>query len=486
MRTTLFGAVCLLACSSSSGAGDALGGGTGMASGGNAGMGVASGGAQGGAGGAGSSAKAGGAGLLIDVGSGAPLGGAGGLGQGEACAAEVHGAERLPVDIHIMLDISGSMLDPTATGPTKWDATRQALSTFVASPQSNGLGVGIQYFPLRPADVPAECTSSAQCGAWGPCVLNICENAIPDVLACDRDADCGSGDCVPLGVCSATEQLCVGIGEPCSGGLLGAFDTCEPLTRSICDQANCDASTYRRAAVPIATLPDNATALVGSISRQEPNGGTPTSVALAGALDYARSYAQANSSHTVAVVFATDGLPTDCGSTEIADISRIAATALADSPSIRTFVVGVFGPDDLDAPANLNAIARAGGTTSAFIVDTSQNVTNSLTAALNAIRGATLACEFRIPPPAAGNALDFDEVNVAVTNAGSTTNLFYVREASGCDPQRGGWYYDIQPGQGTSPTQIKVCPATCDALSKAPSTSVEIRLGCETIVEPPR
>ena len=473
-----------VACSGSSGATAAAGGSPGLNSGGgNAGLGAATSGAHGGAT---TSGKTGAGGLLIDVDSATPAGGVAGGGDDDTCAAEVHGAQRVPVDIHVMLDISGSMLDPTASGVTKWDATRQALADFVESPASAGLGVGIQYFPLLSADVPSQCTSSADCGNFGPCVLKTCTNSLPSVVACDTDADCGAGSCIPLGSCPNSRELCVDIGIdfPCGFDLFNLFDQCEPLTRSTCDRANCDPMSYREAAVPIAPLPKNSAILVRSIDRQSPAGGTPTSLALAGALDYAKNYAESNAGHTVAVVFATDGLPTDCGSTDIADISDIAASAFAASPSIRTYVVGVFGPEDEEAPANLDAIARAGGTDRAFMVDTSQNVTASLTEALDSIRGATLACEFRIPP-SSGASLDFNKVNVAVTDA-ATTDLFYVRDVDDCDPKSGGWYYNTDPKDGTSPTQISLCPATCDALSAAPDASVEIRLGCQTVVQPPK
>jgi len=483
LSCSLVGLIGALACSSSSATG-AAGGSPGLnAAGGSAGSGAATGSARGGAT---SSGKAGSGGLSINVDSATPAGGAEDLGGDDTCAAEVHGAQRVPVDIHIMLDISGSMLDTTAGGITKWDATRQALADFVASPASEGLGVGIQYFPLLSADVPSQCTSSADCGDFGPCVLKTCTNSLPSVVACDTDADCRGGSCIPLGSCPNSQELCVDIGIdfPCGFDLFNLFDQCEPLTRSTCDRANCDPTSYREAAVPIAQLPKNAAILVRSIDRQSPTGGTPTSLALAGALDYARDHAESNEGHTVAVVFATDGLPTDCGSTNITDISAIAASALATSPSIRTYVVGVFGPDDDEAPANLDAIARAGGTDRAFMIDTSQNVTASLTEALDSIRGATLACEFRIPP-SSGAPLDFNKVNVAVTDA-VTTDLFYVRDVRSCDPTDGGWYYNRDPNDGTSPTQISLCPATCDALSAAPDASVEIRLGCQTVMQPPK
>src|SRR5690242_5326588 len=51
----------------------------------------------------------------------------------ETCAGELIEAKRIPLDIYMMLDISGSMLDPTEgnVNLTKWDAVSTALSEFV-------------------------------------------------------------------------------------------------------------------------------------------------------------------------------------------------------------------------------------------------------------------------------------------------------------------------------------------------------------------
>src|SRR5882724_3839423 len=91
------------------------------------------------------------------------LAGAGGSDQ--ACAAEVSAAEIVPLDLYIMLDVSGSMLegtsmfDATGTAITKWSAIKGALENFIADDASNGLGVGLQYFPLNKPHVPASCVS---------------------------------------------------------------------------------------------------------------------------------------------------------------------------------------------------------------------------------------------------------------------------------------------------------------------------------------
>ncbi|MGZ9067785.1 MAG: hypothetical protein ACXW2I_20900, partial [Burkholderiales bacterium] len=118
----------------------------------------------------------------------------GGSGSIDACAETAQMGKLVPLDIYIMLDVSGSMLDATtaaANAPTKWSAVRSALQAFLTDPGSDGLGVGIQYFPLADPAVPATCNSDAQCGAaHGPCFLKFCQNAGPGYFPCSAAAEC--------------------------------------------------------------------------------------------------------------------------------------------------------------------------------------------------------------------------------------------------------------------------------------------------------
>lgn len=75
-------------------------------------------------------------GLLIDAsGDGA------GMSDAEACAVDTQKAKPSPLDMYIMLDSSGSM-----TG-SLWSNTVSAIAAFVKDPMSDGLGVGLDFFP---------------------------------------------------------------------------------------------------------------------------------------------------------------------------------------------------------------------------------------------------------------------------------------------------------------------------------------------------
>jgi hypothetical protein len=268
---------------------------------------------------------------------------------------------------------------------------------------------------------------------------------------------------------------------------------CVPLTSSVCmNTDSCDNAQYAAPASAIAALPGSAAGLLASINAHMPSGATPTQAALGGAIAQASTWATAHPDHRVVVLLATDGLPTECVpptatslQAAVADVAAVAAGGVKATPSISTFVIGVFNTADVTAgaPTNLDEIATQGGTSKAFIVNTAQDVTKQFLTALDTIRGAHLACEFQIPQPTGGQMLDYTQVNVQLTSNGKTGVVFYVANAAACDATTGGWYYDVDPKAGT-PTKIVACPTSCTAFQAATGTSsVGIALGCTTVVK---
>jgi hypothetical protein len=136
---------------------------------------------------------------------------------------------------------------------------------------------------------------------------------------------------------------------------------------------------------------------------------------------------------------------------------------------------------------NLDQIAAAGGTTQSFIVDTSQNVETRFIAALTAIRGTKLACEYQVPAAGDAGALDYGKVNIEYTpaNASMATTVGYVGNVASCDPTTGGWYYDVDPTTGGTPTKIIMCGATCTTFGSQTGGEVGISVGCKTVIQPP-
>jgi hypothetical protein len=246
---------------------------------------------------------------------------------------------------------------------------------------------------------------------------------------------------------------------------------------------------YAHAAVPLAPLPGNASALISSVMAESPSGNTPTSPALTGALSFAAEHATRNPTHRVIAVLATDGLPTECidpsvqsEAEAVAIAASAASKALATTPSIPTYIIGVFGDQDLTSMVNLDRLAVAGGTKQAFLVDASRDVAAQLLDALASIRSGSPSCEYTLPKAPEGAELDFNAVNVQLTRPGQQAQtLLYVATRSQCSRASLGWYYDADPAQGETPSKISVCPTTCDKLRAATGASVEIRLGCATL-----
>lgn len=445
----------------------------------------------------------------------------GGANTADDCGGDQYQAMLLPLDLYLMLDSSGSMLDTIGT-QTKWDAIQSALTTFLDDPASAGIGIGLQFFPQHDPNVPNTCTTQAECGANNLCLDKFCQNAGPMIYICDTDADCtqgrqdfgpctpltycwstggatlchddsecpgGRGDCVPFSQCSGNANLlCRQQNAACNSSTGQSYGTCEPQPAQCEHTANCDAGAYAMPAAEIATLPDAAADLDGVITQKMPEGQTPTAPALEGAIDHAQAWAKAHAGHTVAVLLATDGLPTECIADTTNDPSgingvvAIAKAGVGGTPSIQTFVIGVFSQADdttLNAGSNLDQIATAGGTQNAHIVGSTGNVEQDFLDALDAIRGTRLPCNFQIPAPTKGN-FDKQQVNVVFTEGGKKQTLYYWPDAKSCDATDGGWYYD----DPTNPTQIIACPASCTTFGAASGDGkVSIELGCQTVVK---
>lgn len=407
-----------------------------------------------------------------------------------ACATDTEKATVLPLDLYVMQDTSGSMWELITQTESKYGAVKSALDAFVNDPGSAGIGVGLQFFPVNKSGEPSSCTSSTQCsgGSTDFCLKSICLSASPkfnSVIPCNTKSDCPPGEgCYAIGECANNpDTLCLpgtSCGTDPNGFQLGQCSAA--LSTSTCTQADsCTASDYSNPAVPIAVLPGAAGAISSALAAKSPNGNTPTSAALQGAIDQAKTYANANPGHTVVVVFATDGLPTECDTT-ISDITAIAAAGLSGSPSIETFVIGVFAANEQStATPNLDAIAKAGGSGQAFIVTSNSSTEQAFLAALNQIRTQALPCEFFLPKPD-GGIPDYDKVNVVFTAGNQNVTVIpYVGSAANCDPQNGGWYYDVDPNQGT-PQKTLLCPASCTMVHADALGRIDIVQGCQTVV----
>jgi hypothetical protein len=240
--------------------------------------------------------------------------------------------------------------------------------------------------------------------------------------------------------------------------------------------ASCTDTDYATPEVEIAPLPGVASKITASLAMHVPSTVTPTLAAEEGAVEHAQAWAKTHTGDAVIVLLATDGDPDSCNilPDPVTPVANAAMAGATGTPKILTFVIGVGS--DL---TNLNQIATAGGTTSAFIVDTSSSTTvqTDFLKALNTVRGTALGCQYKIPAPAAGSAVDFTKVNVQFTNNGTSTVFPQVSDKSKCPSSGNAWYYD----NATAPTEIILCTSTCGSISVG--GEIDIVTGCQTVIK---
>jgi hypothetical protein len=326
--------------------------------------------------------------------------GAGGTGGDKSCTAVGAKAMPLPVDIYVLLDRSGSMLNdinddgsmgtnpmPMPGVPIKWDAMVDALSKFVNSPSASMFQLGLGVFPST-----------------------------------------GRGACNIAG--------------------------------------------YSTPVVPVAALPGGAMPFLSGVMASAPQrgGGTPTLPALRGAIMYAQQR-EAMAGRRLAIALATDGMPNDCNS----DIMAVAdAAQMGAGLGVYTFVIGV-GKQLM----NLNQIAMAGGTKSAYLVEMA--TADQLAAAFKEVQNqaSKLVCSFMIPPPPAGMTLDPNKVNVQFTtpDPAMSFQIGQVTDRMNCGPS-GGWYYD----NPTNPRTVNLCEASCGKVNGSGGGSIELQFGCAGVI----
>jgi Mg-chelatase subunit ChlD len=402
-----------------------------------------------------------------------------------ACVTDTRAAEKRRVAMYVMLDSSGSMVDPTGTGATKWQAVQRAIRSFLVETRSSDLSIGLQFFPLAKPGSKFVCETQEDCGPdGGPCFLSTCLQG-GTISLCRSDADCPGSSavnpCVKFGLCEGVEPpVACQFGTRCENNV-----RCVEFERTCTQATQCEPAAYATPAVEIGTIEERLVEIDQTLSAHEPQGLTPTAPALEGAIQHSREWALAHPDQTVVTVLATDGLPSECGTDPTAlpplDQVTAVASAAARDPQlpIRTFVIGVFQAGDGTSINNVNAIARAGGTDVATFIDTSGEVETQFLEALRAVSSGTLACQLQVPE--SEKALDYLSVNLEFNDGTTRRQLSFVQDEAGCAASPNSWHYDVDPNVA-KPTAIEVCPGVCDQFKAASTGSISLQLGCATII----
>ena len=318
-----------------------------------------------------------------------------------------------------------------------------------------GTGTGTDGGTLSP---DAACASSSVDGALQPLAMYV---------LLDRSGSMNQNGATKWN--DASDAFGQFVGDPGAAGIKVALSFF-PMSN-----ASCDGTGYSTPVVPMGVLPGNAGAVVSAISQHAPGGGgkgTPMEGALNGLRTFCSSYAPANPGDKTVAVLITDGQPNGCDEST-SHLAKIASAMVGGSPSVPLFAIGMVGADF----NFMDQLAQAGGTTKSF--DVSQGGAGAFLAALKAIAGKALPCEFAMPT-SDGNKVDPTKVNVTYTDQNAVDHqLGQVANAGACVPN--AWYYD----DAAAPTKILLCPDTCQAVRAQASGKIHIVLGCATSVAPP-
>jgi hypothetical protein len=406
----------------------------------------------------------------------------------ETCAEMSHAPTRVPLDVFVLLDGSGSMSLQIGT-KSKLDIVREAINAFIADPNSAGLSVGLNIFPsVTNCSVDADCpelkttvngmttTLPPRCQGYDSGCLAPGQQTPTRLCGAPLTPCMAPSTCVKIGRCpSAFLSSYCALGTTCTGGT-----ACMPLVRTCATpfNADCTGARYAKPLVSFSELPAGLPALKTALDQRQPTGGTPLGEALVGTLPFLKEHMAAHPDRRVVLVIASDGAPDGVCDGQNGILMRLREAQAAASP-LSTYGIGVFGASDFaNGRMLMDQIAVAGGTMKPYVLEQNLNLAETFLKALSEIRGAALPCEFMIP---AGNAgIDYDKVNLRWKSAAGEETVGYVGSADRCDAQKGGWHYDVDPKSGGKPTRVVVCPATCNKLKADDSGKVELRFGCKT------
>jgi hypothetical protein len=240
-------------------------------------------------------------------------------------------------------------------------------------------------------------------------------------------------------------------------------------------QLECGRNTYLTPDVPQTLLPSSVFAEAIDALDKTPGGSwplsTPTLAAYESTVASLRavqaSAPDANAAYVIVLV--TDGLPLNCGNNAAHFANVLAAVG---SSGIKTFVVGV--ELEANAASNLNQLAVAGGTDSAFIIQTGDPVQTErdFKEAIDDIRGVSVSCQVEIPIPPVNTEFIPEQVNVTYKGADDKlVRLTYDPECAAPD----SWRYD----DPNAPATILLCEAACGTVKADVQAKLEIEFGCK-------
>jgi hypothetical protein len=248
------------------------------------------------------------------------------------------------------------------------------------------------------------------------------------------------------------------------------------------DDDRCVQEAYEEPDVAMTELPSSA--FGEAIDDIEPasdddwRGGTPTAFVMRGTLAFAERYREQHAGR-YAMVLVTDGYPQGCDDEDDSIEAVAAVIDEARDADLDSYVIGVANPPVDDAPdtvSDLHALAEAGGTGEAFLIDTGDPAATAapFAEAIAAIRATAISCSLAIPEAPMGRSFDKERIAVRFTgDSGEPRELRY--DATCATPDT--WHYD----EPATPAEIVLCPSTCDLAQSEASAAFEVELACEQL-----
>lgn len=241
-------------------------------------------------------------------------------------------------------------------------------------------------------------------------------------------------------------------------------------------ETSCDPKDYRNLAVPFGVLPDHAEEVISALEAQQPTGETPTGAAIRAACDLAAEHRKEARNAFTSILLVTDGEPKapatpDCSPT-LKDAIQAAQTCYEET-GLLTYVLGV-GP----SLTNLNKIAEAGGTGSAYLADLDNQ--EQVLDAFRRIRiSAQIPCDFEIVRSTTSEPLNYDDSTVAYVDTACTYSGFArVEDVDACAKGGLGYFFD----NPDDPKRIELCPEACSEV-RSRGQQLFYSLGCPLDVD---
>lgn len=229
-------------------------------------------------------------------------------------------------------------------------------------------------------------------------------------------------------------------------------------------------------------LPNHINALQTSLNAARGDGTTPTQAALKSIVTYTSAQAALRPGRQMVGVLITDGIPEATNCNGNANVLQQIVSDHYNATGIPTFIIGMDGASfaaleqwgtGAGATQHTN---YCGGANPCYSYSVGTGSGTVFVDVLKEIQKAAVGCTFNLPTPDSG-ILDINNIDVIYTpgGGGAAQTLTRVTDQSQCGSAPGqGWYYD----DNTNPTQIILCPDTCNTVSADSGAKIDVELGC--------